>query len=196
VIRRAIGKFADWALNRLYAGSVIATIDGVPIVSLRGDQGDFLRVISISFDLLRIHDPKRLGRIASSARWIVDCSLAMGARSGQFHRRHAAIEMDFEFSDEFGDDLHHAAYYAGLMVHEATHGMLLARGFDYTEETRIQTERICIAEENRFLARLGGVRADLADSLRTEFNADDWMESWNMSSADEVKRLLKRVFEK
>lgn len=196
MIRRAIGKFADWALNRLYAGSVIATIDGVTIVSLRSDHGDFLRVITLSFDLLRIHDPKRLGKIASSARWIVDCSLAMGARSGQFRRRHSAIEMDFEFSDEFGDDLRHAAYYAALMVHEATHGMLLARGFDYTEESRAQTERICVAEENRFLARLGGVRADLADSLRIKFDPNDWMESWNMNPAEEVNRLFKRVFEK
>lgn len=191
-----MGKFADWGLNRLYASSVIATIDGVPIVSLRGKSGDFLRVITLSLDLLRIHDPKRLRRIVTSAKWVVNCSLAMGARSGQFRRRHSAIEMDFEFSDEFGDDLRHAAYYAALMVHEATHGMLLGRGFDYTEESRIQTERICIAEGNRFLTRLGGVRADLSDSLRTEFDPDDWMESWNMHPAVEVKRLLRRVFEK
>lgn len=196
MIRRAIWKFADWARNRLYAGSVIGTIEGVPIVSLRGDSSDFLRVITFSFDLLRVHDPKRLRRVVSSARWVVDCSLAMGARSGQFRHSHLAIEMDFEFAEEFGDDLRHAAFYACLMVHEATHGMLLARGFDYTEESRAQTERICIAEENRFLARLAGVRVDLADSLQIEFDEALWDESWNMSRAEEVKRLFKRAFEK
>lgn len=120
----------------------------------------------------------------------------MGARAGQFRSRHSAIEMDLAFADDFGDDLRHAAYYAALMVHEATHGMLLARGFDYTERSRAQTERICIAEENRFLARLCGVRADLPDSLQIEFDAAVWDESWNMSRAEEVKRLFKRVFEK
>ena len=29
--------------------------------------------------------------------------------------------MDFKFSDNFGDDLSHASYFAALLVHEGTH---------------------------------------------------------------------------
>lgn len=196
MIRKTIGNFADRCLGHLYGGSVIASIEGIPIVSLRSDHTDFLRVITLSFDLLRDYDPKRLRRIVLAAEWVVDRSIPMGARAGLFQQRLASIEMDFEFSDEFGDDLRHAAYYAALMVHEATHGMLRGRGFEYTEVTRMQTERICVAEENRFLTRLVAVSEDLADSLKIEFDPNDWEEAWSMSPFEGFRKSLRRAFDK
>ncbi len=193
VIRKAISNLGYWGLKRLYANNVITTIEGIPIVSLRDDQTNFRRIISLSFDLLRSHDSRRLRRIVSAADWIVDCSLPLGGRSGLYCRRLAAIEMDFEFSDNFGDDLMHAAYFAALLVYEGTHGMLMRRGFEYTNELRLQSERICVAEQNRFLARLEVLRTGLGDTLLTEFNASNWEEAWAMDKWERVRRLAARA---
>lgn len=193
MIREVLADFCNWGQRRLYTSSVKTTIEGIPIISVRDDPDEFLRVIALSFDLLRDHDPRRMRRIVSAAEWVVDCSLPVGSYAGQYCPRLSAIEMDFKYSISFGDDLQHAAYFAAVMVHEGTHGMLLKRGFDYTPETRIQTERICVAEENRFLSRLDVVREGLGSSLQQEFDADNWEEVWKMSHWETAKRLLKRT---
>lgn len=193
MIRKAIANFSEWGQKRLYSSSVIATIEGIPIASFRDDSSNFLRVITRSFDLLRGYDPKRLKRISSCTDWIVDCSLPLGAFAGQFCPRLSAIEMDFEFSTSFGDELRHAAYFAAVMVHEGTHGMLLKRGFEYTSESRVQIERICVAEEHRFLARLDSIRESLGSSLKEDFDAENWEEVWTMGKWETVKRLVTRT---
>ena len=196
MIRKSLGKFSDWGIKRLYRSSVIATIEGVPIVSARDDHDDFLRIISRSFDLLRTHDLRRFQRVVSTADWIVDCSLPLGARTGLYRPRFSSIEMDFDYSEEFGDELYHAGYYAGLLVHEGTHELLFKRGFEYSEETRIQEERICVAEENRFLARLDIVRDNLGHSLQREFDASNWHQYWSMKRGQIFKEHIKRIRQK
>ncbi len=79
------------------------------------------------------------------------------------------------------------------MVHEGTHGMLLKRGFEYTSESRVQIERICVAEEHRFLARLDSIRESLGSSLKEDFDAENWEEVWTMGKWETVKRLVTRT---
>jgi len=196
VFRKSIENLVNWGVTRLYSRCVISRIDGISIVSTRDDHADFLRVITLSFDLLRTYDPRRLQRITSATKWVVDCSVPDGARSGEFHHQQSAIVIDFVFSDDFGDDLRHAAFFAALLVHESTHGFLLDRGFNYTKELRIQTERICVAEENRFLARLDKVYPGLGESLTIKFNAEHWKEPWTRGKRDDAKMRFKRVFER
>ncbi|MCB1088194.1 MAG: hypothetical protein KDM63_14175 [Verrucomicrobiae bacterium] len=174
---------------------MIAVIDGIQIASIRKDHADFLRVIRRSFDLLREHDPKRLKRICSTANWIVNCSLDSGAMSGQYRGQDPSILIDFEMLEEFGDELVHAGYVAALLVHESTHGILWKRGIRYDEDTRVQSERICMAEQNRFLARLNVVRDGLGISLQEEFQPERWNESWTMSDWQKLKKAIQRMSE-
>ena len=188
-------RLGNWGIRWLYSRSVIATIDGIQIVSLRSDHSEYLSTISLSLKLLKENDQRRMDRVLTYAKSIVDRSLADGATAGQYCYERLAIEMDFEFSSDFGDELRHAAYFAGVLVHEATHGFLDARGFEYNEENRVQIERICRAEENRFLARMNAVRENLGDSLTRNFDAKVWESSWKMGSWERFKRSMKRVLE-
>jgi hypothetical protein len=52
-------------------------------------------------------------------------------------------------------------FYASILIHEATHGLLESRMLPYSQRNREQIERICFAEQTRFLSKSPNVLQDL-----------------------------------
>jgi hypothetical protein len=61
-----------------------------------------------------------------------------------------------------GRDLPFISYrYSSIIIHEATHGLLVRRGFLHTKHNRSRIEHLCLLEEARFLRRFPNVRPKL-----------------------------------
>ncbi len=196
MIGKAIQVFGDRFLISIYRKSICATFRGLPLVSLRSGHADYLRIISLSFELLEKYDPKRLRRVLDHADWVVDATLPCGAFSGRYQWSRRTIEIDFEYRPEFGDGLHHAAYYAAVLVHEATHGYLKYRGIEATLENRIQIERICCSEENRFLKRINAARGGIGDALLSPFDPERWTAIWKAGPLTQLKWGVRRAMDR
>ena len=183
-----IRHFSNLGLKWLLRSSAIGSFQEISLASISDDHSDFLGVIQQSLELIQNHDPRRFRRVELYTRWITNTSLSGGAYSGEYWHRIKATMLDFEFDREVGDALFHAAYFAGVIVHEATHGVIRGRGIDTNRGNRIQVERICRAEENRFLGRLLSRLPQLEPSLIRPFDPKDWSESWGDSA---FKKFLK-----
>ncbi|MBK1828869.1 hypothetical protein [Haloferula rosea] len=192
MIQPLLTRVRHWTLTTLYQSQVITHLGDLPVVSLRTEHADFLRIIRLSFELIETLDPRRAARVIHHTRWIVEASLALGPRSGRYCPQLSVIELDFDYDPDFGDDLRHAAYFAGVLVHEATHGLLAHKGFHYTTDQRVQIERICVAEENRFLLKTNRLREGLGDNLQFKFDPCLWEDAWQMGRWEKFTRSLKR----
>jgi hypothetical protein len=86
------------------------------------------------------------------------------------------------------------AFHACFLVHEATHGEVSARGIRMTPEFRSKVERLCVAEQNRFAARLTRMDPERypPDLLRFEFNEKDWHPDWTATPREWRKAVLSR----
>jgi len=76
------------------------------------------------------------------------------------------------------------------IIHEDTHGFLCTKGFEYTPKNRVQTEKICGVEENRFFTKLD---YEFKDQLIKPFDEKDWNFSWHASKWNQMKALLQRL---
>jgi len=85
-------------------------------------------------------------------------------------------------------------YYACVLVHEATHGVICSRGIPYSRELRSRIERLCVTEEQRFLIHLTITHPDLASGLYREFDASKWRASWNATRTERFLAVIKRAF--
>ena len=56
--------------------------------------------------------------------------------------------------------------HAAILVHESTHGLLESKRFAYSRKNREQIERICHAEEERFVLKARGFASELRKLLR------------------------------
>jgi hypothetical protein len=103
--------------------------------------------------------------------------------------------VDFQYDPSFGDDLTHAAFYAAVIVHEATHGRIRSRGIATTKTNRIRIERICVSEQNLFLRRLDSVRPELGSELIRPFEPATWEFVWNASRFRRMIAHFRRISE-
>ena len=117
-------KINDLLYLAVLHGAEVGDLHGISLRSARVESADFLRVCSFALRLIAKHDDRRLRRIITHNRFIADHSLPNGAYSGQYKHRINVTIIDFEYDLDWGDDLSHAAYFAGVLVHEATHGEL------------------------------------------------------------------------
>src|SRR5207244_3506210 len=85
------------------------------------------------------------------------------------------------------------ASYAKTLVHEATHGLLEARGVNYTAELRSRIEHLCVTEENRFLDRLVLSQPGIAARLYRNFDESEWALSWNATRRERISSLFNRM---
>jgi hypothetical protein len=69
----------------------------------------------------------------------------------------------------------------GKLLHQATHGELGARRIPYTPELRVRVERLCVKEENRFIATLKRARPEIGDRFWTEFDEGLWEPIWKLT---------------
>jgi hypothetical protein len=133
-------------------------------------------------------------RVQQHIHWIVNASYHQGAGGTAYHPYLKRCKIDF--SDFGWDKLKAASYYAKQIVHEGTHGFLCSRGFRYTRKARLQHERICHAEENRFLKRLDHHVPGVYEWFGSAFDPNDWHTSWHDGLFRRKHRELRRILER
>ena len=178
----------------LYRSVQVGQFDGIGFASPSEGATEFAATMQASLGLIRTHDPRRYRRVREHICWIVNASHHHGGGGASYHPYLRRCKIDFS---DFGwnDPAHVAAYYAHQIVHEATHGWLSARGFPYSRYSRIQHERICHAEQNRFLKLLDRQIPGIYKAWWSEFDPGDWDVSWNIwrRKTKELRRIYERI---
>ncbi|RYD21239.1 MAG: hypothetical protein EOP88_12120 [Verrucomicrobiaceae bacterium] len=169
------------AFNWIFRNNRIGNFEGIHLSSLNHETEAFLRVITRSLALIRDHDPRRFKRVKEQVTTLADEPLHTGALSASYLHYIKAVRIDFALEEKRGDEMYHAAYFAGVIVHEATHGHISHRGIGYTADNRRQVERICCAEQNRFLERLRKSFPELPGSLIHPYDPSAWEVSWTIN---------------
>lgn len=139
---------------------VVAESHGIKLVSI-SNHPQFVPVISLAIDLICECDPRRMTRVQAQVLWIFDHAHWGGAGCGSYLPRIKACRLDFEPLPEYSEAML-AADYACLIIHEATHGVLHTRRIEADGESIERVERLCYAEQNRFLRRLVSVHPQFA----------------------------------
>jgi hypothetical protein len=178
-MKRLINKLAEKLFLRLVRSSVVTEYGGIKIASLRGDGAAFSREILGALELLSDHDPSRFRVVQRTTEFIVERTLPCGRNSGEYFHGTRTISIDYEPLDPEWDDSFRHGFFARLVIHEATHGRIRDLGIATTKENRIQVERICVAEENRFCKRIGHLREDLTEQLSQSFDPSRWDRIWS-----------------
>ncbi len=164
--------------------------EGIKISDYSSKNDGFKEVIKSSVELIKELDQKRYKIVKNEIEWLVN-SNEPGKYGGFYRRRIKGCFINFDNYSE--DKKLVSAFYAGLIVHEATHGLLCTRGFGYEKDRRIQIERICNSEENRFYKKVEREYPEYAGVLIRDFDPNDWEYFWNTSKWKQAYHALKRV---
>lgn len=136
-----------------------ATFEGIKITNLAYQPAhykEFVQITSAALQLIQDYSPRHFQRIQCHVRFICYRHLIYG---GQWDTATATCKIDFsqvhpwftkEQITDASDYSWHLTYYAGVLIHEATHARLEALGFPYTKKTYRRIERLCEIEERRF----------------------------------------------
>ena len=195
-MRPPLQVISDFALSKLIGSSDFTTFDGVRIGSIHADATRFTNTVIAALELIGEHDPRRLRTLKRTTDVIVDRPLAGGSNAGAYRPRHRAISIDYGQAPSDWTDIWQQTYFAGLLVHEATHGRIAAVGISTTTRNRVQIERICTAEENRFYERLRCIDGELTDNFLRPFDPSLWDDVWSTGLVARSQTLLKRFREK
>lgn len=173
----------------IFKSSLICTIDEIYISGIKKNNDSFEEIIGFALDLIRDHDPKRYQRVKSEINWIVNSTIP-SKYGGMYQRSVKACLINFDnYSEDFKIV---SAFYAGIIVHEATHGFIERKGFNYSNDKRLQIERICDAENNRFYRRIESIYPEYEGLLIREFEPSNWEYSWNTPKWKKFYHWLKR----
>jgi hypothetical protein len=124
---------------------------GIRICALNwSDQDDdrFLRRTKQALDLIAATDPRRYQYVTHHIRYILNTELYTTAT----YCPGGVCKIDFGRYQFNRNPTGYLYRYSSALIHEATHGRLLAKGFRRGHRNWVQIERICRAEQNRFLA--------------------------------------------
>lgn len=147
---RSIG---DKGLLFMLKRNVAAEAYGISL-AVFGNDPSFVPVMRRALELLSTHDQRRFRRVLKHVRWIYDGPESAGPGCASYLPRIRACRIDFQMNPALGDELVHAAGYAGLIVHEATHGVIEARHTKRSSLDAERVERLCYAEQARFLRKM------------------------------------------
>jgi hypothetical protein len=165
--------------------------DGIGLVDFRGSGNSFSETMRCSLRLIQEQDTRRYARVTKHIVWIVNqINNALGA---QYEHSIHALFVQFDDAPDLSRDLV-IAIHAILLIHEATHGVIESRGIRLTTDNRVQIERLCTTEQNRFAARLSAydaVRYPL-ELLQCKFDARDWEPEWQRNRAERGISFVKR----
>ena len=179
-------SFSKWTIERVFRLVKVREHDQIAIACFLTDENGFAGLVEHSLALTADVDPRRYARIRTRLRWIVG-SHVVDQGGGRYlsSTRSCVLNPSIESDVDM-----RAARMAGVIVHEATHSRLADLGFGYTRESRLQIERICCAEENRFYSRLVPEQGEV---LRRDFDPNDWAETWNATKWQRLSRDLRKV---
>lgn len=159
-LRRGTGKIIKILERIALRFSCVGKVDGIVIYDLATpdvSNSTFLRPTTDALKLIREVDPRRYRRVVRHIKRIVNRPLIS---LGTFERESSACNVDY--NKQFTKSTPWNSYrFACLLVHEATHGCLIAKGLPYNDKTWEHIERLCSLEEYRFIRRFDGGWADI-----------------------------------
>ncbi len=139
----------------LFVVSTSRTFDGVTLYSIENDSG-FFEKANKALNILRSVDPRRYQRVQ---RYMP--ILAHVRQGGDFYKHSARA---FYVQSKPDDP----AFFASMIVHEATHAYLINKGFRYEKSVREQHERICAREQLAFIVKAINVQEHVPTSQKEE----------------------------
>jgi tetratricopeptide (TPR) repeat protein len=157
-IHRILGEVAEWIGLKI---SCLARIDGVAICDATPGQpfkDAFLELTNKAMALIKSLDSRRYHRVCRYLRYIANTPLLS---RGQYGRRLKICCVDYAKHFNAGHRQKNLRDFAGLLIHEATHGLLFEKSIPYDEETWERVERLCHLEAYRFALHFEPGYADL-----------------------------------
>jgi hypothetical protein len=177
-------------LLRLQRENEVARFEDIILADTQ-DSALFRSAVPSALQLIKNLDSRRFRRVQRYVRWVVNCPLPYGG--GQYHYRTRTCRLDIEKATPEPDPAYAAAAIASTLIHEATHGVIDARGIRYTGRLRSRVERCCVREQNRFIARLSSSRPDIVKFLHCEFTESRWHRSWNATGLQSLIDVIRRL---
>ena len=187
LLDKLVDRMTLWTLRR----SEVGRVDNVGLASLRGNGHAFSRVIESSLRLIREQDARRYARVNNHVSWIVN--QIYSAAGANYQPSIRAIFLEFDELRDLPPDIV-IAIYATVIIHEATHGLLESRGIHMTADNRVQIERLCTLEQNRFGAGLSAREPGRYPSALLHFDFDEgcWEPEWKKTRAERTVSFIKR----
>ena len=188
---RLFKKLGRKGLLWIYRRYETARFDGIILVDW-ADTPHFTRIITAALKLIKENDPRRFRRVQRQIRFVVSCTRPFGG--GAYFSDAKTCEFDFVVLRSDDDVEFYTPWYACALVHEATHGRLESCGIPYTPENRTRIEKLCVAEEQRFVRRLTlspRVSAWLQEGH--VFNPQRWERSWKTTPWKKFVLTMRRV---
>jgi len=173
----------------------VVRFEGITLVDLRIPEDQtphFREILLAALSLIKATDTRRFERVRRRLAWVVHEPYLFGSAEYR-HNTRACVIRFVEPSPQYTVDWL-IGYYARVLVHEATHGVICSRGITYSRELRSRIERLCVSEEQRFLIHLTFMHPDLATGLYREFDARRWRANWNATPTERLLAVIKRTF--
>jgi tetratricopeptide (TPR) repeat protein len=164
-----------WSLKK----SCLDHIDGVAICDItisQGSKDDFLDLTRQAMALIKSLDARRYRRVCRQLNYIANTALVS---RGQYGRTLKICRVDYSKNFTSSYPQRNVREYAGVLIHEATHGLLFEKGIPYDKETRERIERLCHLESYRFALHFEPGYADLFPG---PYNPEPHKRSWERSS--------------
>jgi hypothetical protein len=190
-MRQLVLRLIFRVMKRIYDDGFLQTYDGFRICDTeRLDQSQrelFCTCIIEALALVKTHDKRRYRRLQDRLKYVVNSS---GRGVGLYIHALQSCEIDFaKYRYIEGQDLVRLSL-ASTLVHEATHGVIIARGIpEGNRATSMREERLCHQEQVRF-----GRRA-APDIDFGPFDEAEWHESYDISRWQKVLAYVRRVRE-
>jgi hypothetical protein len=177
VVERIFWREMDQRLKSVDAED---RIYGIPLVDYDLYTPCFRETFGLALEILKKKDARRFQRVCRYIKGIV--ALPIGHPEAGYLEYLSVCAVRFRQPSSKDKVPNYAAWYASILVHEATHGRVHARGIPYDEPYRERIERLCYKEEDRFLKRLGLRPESLArwEKLKT-FNSETYRRHWTSS---------------
>jgi hypothetical protein len=181
-------------LQRLHHRNEVAQVEGISLLETDDYTPFFRQTMERALLLIRDKDPRRYSRVQQYIVKIVNCKGAFVGAS--YSPQTKTCEIEFKALQSAKSLSFAAVWYASTLVHEATHGWLIAHGVDYTAENRVRSERLCVAEARRFVRRLElSAKEWERMSTKLTFDAKRWEEFWTLSPQERLRRKIERTQE-
>lgn len=182
-------KIRKWVFEYFLKSVQQGEIESIKIACFKSDGKEFYNFIKNVLSFIKSVDPKRYNRTIRELQWISNTNTQ--ETTGKYNNLVKLCSLNYEISNEVTDSC--IVLFSSVIVHEATHGLLYSKGFKYTEDNREQVERICFAEENRFLKKAEVKYPEIAKSHQREFNPDNWVSMWESTKWQRLIAMIKRV---
>ena len=144
---RFLNKIFAKIETNIYKSNFVGESFGVKISDMRNKNDRYKDIIISSLKLIKKHDPKRFKRVTNNISWVINSANTV-KYDGKYNALTKGCFINFENYDNNQELV--SAFYAGIIIKEATSGFIYSKGIKFTEKTRIQRLRICYSEMNRF----------------------------------------------